>query len=188
MKNKMKNKMGNKMDSVIKHRKWFWAWQDEQEEAWLHEMSLQGLHLVQAHAFGLYYFAQGEPRSYVYRLDYRDTHSDQESYLQLFADAGWEHVGQMVSWEYFRKETAPNTMPEIYTDADSKIQKYRRLQWFTALLLPFVLIAFPSGFEYTSLFQLIVNLFLLVSSCALAALLGINWLKLEQRIQQIRRL
>ena len=30
-------------ESTMKKFKVFWAWQDEQEEAWLREMSLQGL-------------------------------------------------------------------------------------------------------------------------------------------------
>ena len=29
----------------IKKTKWFWAWEDEKEEAWLSEMASEGLHL-----------------------------------------------------------------------------------------------------------------------------------------------
>jgi hypothetical protein len=176
------------MNPTITQRKFFWSWQDEQEEAWLHEMSLRGLHLVKLQG-GAYHFEQSEPQHAVYRLDYRDSSANRQDYEQLFADAGWHYIGSMGGWEYFRKAAAPGSMPEIYTDADSKVQKYRRLQWFFVLLLPFLWIAFPNfDFDQTSLFRLAVNLFHLIGFCGLAALLGINLLKLEQRIQQLKRL
>ncbi|MBN1919987.1 MAG: DUF2812 domain-containing protein [Anaerolineae bacterium] len=176
------------MNPIIKQRQWFWAWQDDKQEAWLHEMSLKGLHLVNFQK-GAYHFEQGEPRHYAYRLDYRDLTANQQEYEQLFADAGWKYIGSMGGWEYFRKEAAPDSMPEIYTDTESKIQKYRRLQWFFVLLLPFLWITFPNfDFEYTSLFRLATHLFHLVGFCLLAALLGCNLWKLEQRIQQLKRL
>ena len=59
-----------------------------------------------------------------------------EEYLQLFVDAGWEHLGTMGGWQYFRKETAEGERPEIYTDKDSKIYKYQRVLLFLAIFLP----------------------------------------------------
>ncbi|MFZ6026835.1 MAG: DUF2812 domain-containing protein [Chloroflexota bacterium] len=176
------------MNPTITQRKFFWSWQDEKEEAWLHEMALNGLHLVKLQG-GIYHFEKGAPKQMAYRLDYRDWNTSQQDYEQLFADAGWQYVGSMGGWQYFRKEAAPGSMPEIYTDTDSKVQKYRRLQWFFVLLLPFLWIAFPDfDFNHTSLFRLAVNLFHLFGFCGLAALLGVNLLKLEQRIQQLKRL
>jgi hypothetical protein len=173
---------------IFTQRKWFWAWQDDKEEAWLNEMSLKGFHLASPQG-ATYHFEQHEPKNYVYRLDFRDWNTNQQDYEQIFTDAGWEYIGSMGGWEYFRKEATSSDMPEIYTDADSKIQKYRRLQWFFVLLLPFVVIAFPSfDFAYASSFQVAVNVFLLVACCGLATFLGLNLLKLEQRIRQIRRL
>ncbi len=64
----------------------------------------RGLHLVSVAPFGVYTFHIGPPRSMIYRLDYRYLRGqDEAGYLQLFDDAGWEHVGVMSNWHYFRR-------------------------------------------------------------------------------------
>jgi hypothetical protein len=123
------------MDKTRKF-KWFWAWEDEQEEAWLTDMAQQGWHLTEQGVFGFYTFERGTPRNVVYRLDYKTGDKDMADYLQLFEDAGWEHVGAMGGWQYFRKEAREGETPEIYTDAASKIKKYQRVLLFLVALLP----------------------------------------------------
>lgn len=108
--------------------KWFWAWQDEDEERWLAEMSQKGYHLSSVGLPGFYTFSLAEPRGYVYRLDYQTFRKrDKAEYLQLFQDAGWEHIGEMSAWQYFRKEAKPTETAEIFTDVESKIAKYKRV-------------------------------------------------------------
>lgn len=124
------------MTETKREFKWFWAWNDEQEEAWLSEMAQQGWHLTKAGAFGTYTFEKGAPKDVVYRLDFRLRDVDKEEYLQLFVDAGWEHVGEMNGWQYFRTEVAEGETPEIYTDDASKIKKYQRLLMFLTIVLP----------------------------------------------------
>ena len=120
----------------VRKFKWFWAWQDETEEAWLREMSNEGLHLSRISFPTLYDFESGEAMDYVYRLDYRSHWKmDQEEYLQLFQDAGWERVDEMSGWHYFRKLARPGEELEIYTDAESKIGKYQRLLAFLGILM-----------------------------------------------------
>ena len=116
------------MDATVNKFRWFWAWDDEKEEEWLGEMSSKGLHLVSVRFPGVYKFDSGKPGDYVYRLDYQTFYKkDREEYLQLFRDAGWEYLGQMAAWQYFRKEAKQGETPEIFTDNDSKIAKYRRV-------------------------------------------------------------
>ena len=104
--------------------RWFWPWQDDREEAWLGNLSREGWHLS---GFGfprIYNFQKGDPKNFVYRLDYQTSRMrDRETYLQLFRDAGWEPVGKMAAWEYFRKETAGGEEPEIFTDLESETPK-----------------------------------------------------------------
>lgn len=119
-----------------KFYKWFWPWQDEQEETWLGEMARQGWHLVTPGLFGQYTFTAGEKREVIYRLDFVSDYKKDESYLQLFQDAGWEHVGVLGGWQYFRKEVKPGETPEIFTDHDSKIAKYQRLLIYLVIFLP----------------------------------------------------
>ena len=127
--------------NTINKFKWFWAWQDEQEESWLAEMAAQGLHLEHISFPGRYQFQKGDPANYVYRLDYQSLKKkDRESYLQLFADAGWEHVGDMTSWVYFRRKVQNGDTPDIYSDAESKMRKYYRVMFYLVILLPILII------------------------------------------------
>lgn len=119
----------------LKKRKWFWPWQDEEEEAWLGEMALAGWHLSRVDLLGSYTFRYGEPNRVVYRLDYMPAKKgDFQDYLQMFQDAGWEYVGEMSNWRYWRKQAAAGEQIEIFTDAESKVRKYRRLLGFLGLL------------------------------------------------------
>jgi hypothetical protein len=127
-------------ETIIKFR-WFWAWQDDREEEWLGEMSRKGWHLTGFGFPGVYLFRKGEPRNYVYRLDFQTSRNkDRDAYLRLFNDAGWEHLGNMSAWEYFRKEARGGETPEIFTDPESKIEKYQRILGLLVILLPVILI------------------------------------------------
>ena len=120
--------------------KWFWAWDDDKEEKWLEAMSQNGWHLVDPGFPCVYHFTKGEPRRYSYRLDFRTgSFKSLRDYLQICSDAGWEMVGRMGSWYYFRKECQGTEKPEFFSDKDSKVQKYRRLTLFLAIFLPILL-------------------------------------------------
>jgi len=77
-------------ENFIPKTKWFWPWQDQEQEAWLEEMSKQGLHFQKVNHFGKYIFEQGAPDHYAYRLDYQDSIKDEQQYFQLFQDSGWQ--------------------------------------------------------------------------------------------------
>jgi Protein of unknown function (DUF2812) len=124
----------NMIDTIVNKSKWFWAWQDDKEEEWLGQMAKQGLYLEHPGPFGQYSFSTGKPRGVVYRLDFVPSNKKDEAYFQLFRDAGWEHAGEMMGWQYWRKEVKPGETPEIFTDVESKIQKYRRLLGFLAIV------------------------------------------------------
>jgi hypothetical protein len=129
------------MGKTITKFRWFWAWQDETEERWLGEMSKKGYHLLSVGIPGIYTFSVAEPREYVYRLDFQNfTRKDKQEYLQLFRDAGWEHIGELSTWQYFRKEVKEGEVNEIFTDAESKIAKYKRALVFMGFM--FVLLSF----------------------------------------------
>jgi hypothetical protein len=133
--------------TTIKRFKWFWAWQDEAEEAWLAEMSKKGLHLSSAGLPGIYTFDVGEPCDYVYRLDFQTVpKKDKQVYLQLFRDAGWEYIGEMSSWQYFQKEARPGEVNEIFTDVESKIAKYKRVLVFLGFFYIIMVTIFAGRF------------------------------------------
>ncbi|MCX6558419.1 MAG: DUF2812 domain-containing protein [Candidatus Aminicenantes bacterium] len=117
--------------------KWFWAWDDDKEEKWLEDMSQNGWHLENPGLPCVYHFIKGEPRDYSYRLDFRTgSFKSLQEYLQICRDAGWEMLGRMSSWYYFRKECRGGQKPEFFSDKDSKVQKYRRLTLFMVIFIP----------------------------------------------------
>jgi hypothetical protein len=175
---------------LISKSKWFWAWQDDREEAWLSEMARQGLHLRQASPFGQYTFVSGPPRAMAYRLDFITQSKKNSDYFQLFQDAGWEHVGEMSGWQYWRKEIVEGRVPEIFTDNASKIQKYQRLLGFLVIFLPINIIFLANydniirtqdvglfGILYEILFFLFFAVYMVYLSAVLMILRRITMLK-----------
>jgi hypothetical protein len=124
--------------------KWFWDDADHVIERWLQDMASQGLHLQRISCLRiLFVFKRGEPADVTYRIDLLLTRKNSD-YDQLFIDAGWEHVDQLLGWQYWRTPTREGRTPEIFTDVESQIKKYRRLVWMfafawmpAALILPF---------------------------------------------------
>jgi len=126
------------MTTITKFR-WFWAWDDEKEEEWLREMSLKGWHLTSVGIPTIYKFEQGFEKDYVYRLDYIRDRKDYSNYLQLFNDSGWDHIGEMSGWQYFRKEALNGEDLEIYSDNESKASKYQRILLLLVIILPLLM-------------------------------------------------
>ncbi len=125
--------------TIITKFRWFWAWNDEKEEAWLREMSQIGWHLSTVGIPGFYNFEQGFAKDYVYRLDYISNRKDYANYLQLFTDTGWDHLGEMSGWQYFRKESINGENLEIYSDNESKANKYQRILLLLVIILPLLI-------------------------------------------------
>jgi len=171
--------------TTISKFKWFWAWQDEKEELWLHEMAKEGLHLRSLSAPGYYTFEVGEPRNDYYRMDYITDRKDYQNYLQLFKDAGWEHLGEMGGWQYFRTRAKGTAIPEIYTDKDSKAQKYQRLITILVVFLPIFITLTTRPIDSSSQFAGLyfagnmIGAFLMLLYVA-------AMIKILQRIQQLK--
>ncbi len=103
--------------------RWYWAWNNKNEERWLEQMARSGWHLVGG-PFP-YIFEQGAPVEARYRMDYPSQDADKGEYLRLYRDSGWERVFEFAGWQYF-STTSPEA-PEIYTDSASRIAMFRRL-------------------------------------------------------------
>lgn len=172
---------------TIHKTKWFWPWQDGKEEAWLEQMSRQGLHLKRADLFAQYGFTPGQPQDYTYRLDFQDQlkQKSKEEYLRLFTDAGWEHLGQMGGWQYFRKLTQPGEEDELFTDAETKIQKYNRfLAWF-GLSYPSYLVVFVALWGSWPEWMMWLNVAIILIFAVLWIIVS---LKVSQRLKELKSL
>jgi hypothetical protein len=171
--------------SKMRKFKLFWAWEDEKEEAWLRKMAQEGWHLISPEFPGFYTFKEGEARDIVYRLDFITSTIDREEYRQLFDDAGWEHVGEMFSWQYFRKAAKPGKDPEIYTDPESKIQKYMRLFGYMLIFMPIWVILLP---RLDTLSKYGLSLILVPIFVVIAIVWAYAFLRIGLRIRELNQL
>jgi len=162
---------------------WFWAWEDEKEEAYLREMALDGWYFDSVTFPGYYIFERGEPRNDFYRLDFLSNYKDKDNYLQLFEDAGWDHVGEYGSWQYFRKTAPDDEVPEIFSDNESKQKKYGRILLYLIIFMPIYIVLLTRVNQASSTFYKIVTLvmFLLLLLYTYAVVM------LLRRISQLKR-
>lgn len=109
-------------------RRIFPGWADDREAAWLSAMSREGWHLVAMRYGFSYHFLKGEPKNYVYQLDYQYNLADENEYLGIFEAAGWEYLGEFINWRYFRQVALPGEHLEIYSDPHSKVERNRRIR------------------------------------------------------------
>ncbi len=174
-------------EKTVTKYKWFWAWQDDKEEAWLSEMAQQGFHLISANFIGNYTFKTGNPKKTTYRMDFFYEHQDKyQEYLQLFKDGGWKLVCTFGGWQYFCIEQNGAAAPEIYTDRNSKIVKYQRVMVYLSIFFPLMFIAINLNPDVGSVLSWIYN--------GVRILIGLYFflyvfamVKLIQRIQQIKK-
>lgn len=125
----------------------------EKEEAYLHAMSLKGLHFVKKQ--GIHYvFQRGESKSYFYHLGYHEKGAyDEEEYVVSFTRAGWESIchekGEFEGgWHYFRMEAS--SQPEIFSDYNARIALYTRLlsSWRTLIAMIIIFVLFLTYLLY----------------------------------------
>lgn len=129
------------MSGTVTKFKFFFAHEDEQQEAWLRAMAQQGLHLVKVNPLCVWTFRRGAPADIVYRVDFPNASQDQ-AFRQLMHDAGWSLAATTVGWHYWRTQAVAGKAPELFSDNASKAQKFRhRLGVFVASAMPlFVLL------------------------------------------------
>lgn len=103
----------------------------EKEEKWLNEMAAKGISLVE-YSLCRYVFEDTANGEHIYRIilfDHPITHPETSRCIQFIEETGAEVVASHLNWVYFRKKVSETDCEfEIYTDMDSKITHYKRLQ------------------------------------------------------------
>lgn len=124
--------------------KWFSIPEWEKEEEWLREQHKQGWKLIKVSVPGIYTFEACEPEDVIYQLDYnQEGMNNLSEYTQMFRDCGWEYVGEMVGYAYFRKSASEMVEDEaIFSDDESKMDMIERV--FKGKMLPLVVIFFSA--------------------------------------------
>jgi hypothetical protein len=124
----------------------------------------------------------------VYRLDYISSLKKDDHYFQLFKDANWEYVGEMMGWQYWRKEAADGSSDEIFTDSESKMKKYRRLLGFMAIFLPVLIFNVTNLGDIPSDGRTFFFTGVQLLSFALLLFYSYAMLRIGLRISQLKRL
>lgn len=120
---------------------WGLAFFEEQDMKRLRGKSLQGWHLKKISFFG-YCLQEGEPADVIYTIDYHLLkEDDREEYLDMFKMGGWNHVCSEHNMHIFK--AIEGTKP-VYSDADTKKEKYNRLSssWGIANIVLLALFTF----------------------------------------------
>lgn len=174
-------------NQIIRKTKWFWPWQDQEEEAWLEKMSHEGFHLKQPRSLGRYQFIPGRPSDYVYRLDFQDSlkNKSKDDYLQLFTETGWEYLGEMGGWQYFRKSSQTSEGSEIFTDPDTKIAKYNRYLTYLGFIFPSYLVIFVAFWGTWPDWMMWLNIAIILIASAFSIVTSV---KITRRIKALKAL
>jgi hypothetical protein len=128
--------MKTNMDVQIVITKIFWHF--EKEEAWLEKMALQGWRLVHVSGWSGYKFVKMDPQALTYKIDFRQFKNKQDTsdYLTLFEDGGWHCAAANVGGFNYYFYTASGDAPkDIFSDADSQIQRYQRYSQYMGMSL-----------------------------------------------------
>lgn len=169
--------------------RWFWSWDYEKEEKWLNEMSLKGFQLVTV-AFFKYVFEENSDVQYVYRLEFlKDypSHVESKAYIDFLEDTGVEYIGSFGRWVYFRKNAADGEF-KIYSDIDSKIRHYKRINTLFLAVLPANLC--PAIFNFYSYFNPSKGSGTLAAgfvSLVAAVLIGVGIFKVSRKINMLKK-
>jgi hypothetical protein len=120
----------------VKHiiRKIYWDY--EKEEKWLNEMSAKGLALTD-YSWCRYVFTETPDSEYTYRIElmeHRSTHVESAAYIRFLEESGVECVATYIRWIYLRKKTSEGSF-DIYSDIESKIRHYKRINLFYNTLM-----------------------------------------------------
>ncbi len=114
----------------------------EEEENWLEEQHRNGWEFEKVTANYIYNFEKVSPEEVVYKLDYQMSNPT-DDYLQMYRDYGWEYLGSVMGWHYFRKKKSDISDAndgEIFSDNESKIQMIDNI--FKTRMIPLLVIFF----------------------------------------------
>jgi hypothetical protein len=129
----------------MKKFKLFFIWQDGKEEAWLHDLSEKGLRLDSVGFPFTYHFSAIPLNKYAYQLTaLNDAGMSFDTFKEIFLKSGWEHIGRMNGWHYFRKEVSGEGEPVLEWGSKTKADRYQKFMMLLVGLLPFLLIIFPA--------------------------------------------
>lgn len=112
----------------MKHVVYKAYWDYEKEEKWINEMAAKGMALTD-YSWCRYAFAETPENEYSYRIELLEnlpTHAESIAYIRFLEESGVECVATYMRFVYLRKKVSEGVF-EIYSDNESKIKHYKRI-------------------------------------------------------------
>ena len=130
-----------KNNDVLKTHKLFLLTDYDLEENYLRDMSKNGWELT-APARYTQKFRRAEPKDVIYKIDFLSDTSDIASYKKLYEDYGWEYLGIVNNFTYFRKDAdgVNDEDMDIFSDNQSRFDMINRI--FRSKFAPILVIFF----------------------------------------------
>jgi hypothetical protein len=168
----------------------------EKEEEWLNEMSAKGLAFTD-YSFFRYKFTDGKPGEYIYRIELLKNlpgHPESKKYLSFMAESSVEHISSWTRWVYLRKKTE-NGRFDIFSDAQSKLEHYRRINmlWIPIMFMWIILAAvqFINGIDHLlerdDDAMMVFSLIYCVVMAFFTIFFFIHWRKLRKKMKRLEQ-
>lgn len=154
----------------------------EKEEKYLAKQHRQGWKLIQNYLGFLFVFEKYQPEEVVYQLDFKPKGQDKSEYIQMFADYGWDYIGDCNHFSYFRKNQSLGEV-EIYSDLQSKLEMIGRIIGGQFLLGLFLLILFTLLFYFLKMPAAIFSMTTITVPILLYCLVGL--LRLRKKYKEV---
>ena len=128
------------MKNIKREFRWFSITDYEKEAAYLRRRHKEGWKFKNVTLPGIYTFEKCDPQDVIYQLDYNpDSVKNQEEYVQMFEDCGWEYLLNFAGYTYFRKSAALMRKEEnIFCDDQSRLELLNRI--FRGRIIPLILV------------------------------------------------
>ncbi|MGN0793764.1 MAG: DUF2812 domain-containing protein [Aristaeellaceae bacterium] len=172
---------------TISHR-WFWAWEFEEEEAWLNEMAKQGKALVSAR-YLTYEFEDSAPGEYAVRLEMLADSPNSaagQQYLSFVEETGAEYVGRVLKWVYFRKKAADGPF-ELHGDNATRIRHLKGIMRLVILLFLMEATVCFGNLSIALGVGAVLNLFCALLCGVFAGLLVRGYIRLNERKKRLEK-
>ncbi|MED3795505.1 DUF2812 domain-containing protein [Niallia alba] len=133
----------------------------EKEEAWLNDMCKKGYALKEI-SNSYYLFEACTPSKFIYRIEFLKQGGSQEeknNYLAFMEELNVEYVASTNRWHYFRRDAGLGAF-EIYSDIDSQIEHYQRINfiwWILAMIFLYSGLSSNILLRGTDIFEIILN-------------------------------
>lgn len=134
-----------------------------------------------------YTFEPCEPGEYNYQIDLLDNWNGNKSdYASFMEELGVEVIDQWWRWVYLRKKAADGPF-EMYTDAESRINLYRKIiNLFKAFLVIEAICCFMELTATIRTGNFVFGIFTVLLGAITLAILNVFW-KCKWKIEQLKR-